>query len=205
MFHVLRKLLPRHHQSLIIHDRHGHIIGSDSKITDIITDYFKSQFNDSAHAPVPLTPYLVRHPITPVEVQTTLSSLKNTRAPGPDHISGENLKRRPPQVRSHLAPLINRAVNTATESFSQYLNHGVVIALSKPNKPRGPCTSLRPITLLTTTRKTLSLIKLSYVECGTELTLSYPRTRGDSDEPEVWQNHYGPRSGVLHLPKNINL
>ena len=43
------------------------------------------------------------------------------------------------------------------------LGKGVLILIQKPGKPKGPLTSVRPIVLLTTLRKTLSLVVLSRI------------------------------------------
>ena len=51
-------------------------------------------------------------------------------------------------------------LNAAVEGSIQIsaLGTGTLVALQKPNKPRGPLTSLRPVVLLNGIRKILSLI-----------------------------------------------
>ena len=43
------------------------------------------------------------------------------------------------------------------------INGGILIALQKPGKPKGPVANLRPIVLLNTIRKVLSLIVLARI------------------------------------------
>ena len=51
----------------------------------------------------------------------------------------------------------------SSRDFSSVVGPGVLIPLAKPNKPRGPLTSLRPIVLLNTIRKVFSLVKLARI------------------------------------------
>ena len=60
-----------------------------------------------------------------------------------------------------IADIFNRAI-TDQEVLSQ-IGHGIKIILPKPGKPVGAMTSIRPIVLLNTLRKTLSLIVLSRI------------------------------------------
>ena len=52
------------------------------------------------------------------------------------------------------------------------LNHGVVITVPKPNKPAGSCANLRPITLLSTTRKAISTVILHRIRSKVDAWLS---------------------------------
>ena len=62
-----------------------------------------------------------------------------------------------------LAPVIANFVNAALSqgaNLSTAIGPGILIPLAKPNKPKGPVTSLRPITLLNSIRKVISIIVL---------------------------------------------
>ena len=75
---------------------------------------------------------------------------------GSDKLPGELLKSGSEILAKPIANIINRAL-TEQQTLPQ-LGHGVFILLSKPVKPVGAMTSLRPIMLLNVLRKMLSLL-----------------------------------------------
>ena len=66
------------------------------------------------------------------------------------------------QVRLQLSGLLASSINAAVEGSIQLsaLGTGTLVALQKPNKPRGPLISLRLVVLLNGIRNILSLILL---------------------------------------------
>nr|CCA23568.1 endonucleasereverse transcriptase putative [Albugo laibachii Nc14] len=52
------------------------------------------------------------------------------------------------------------------------LNHGLIITVPEPNKPSGSCANLRPITLLSTTPKTISTVILNRIRAKVDRWLS---------------------------------
>ena len=56
-----------------------------------------------------------------------------------------------------MASLINTAVREHLD-ISEVVGVGLLVSQAKPSKPKGPKTSLRPVTLLNTIRKALSLV-----------------------------------------------
>ena len=97
------------------------------------------------------------YPITDFEVKDALHRLNNNRASGPDEVTGELLKYSADVVCAPLADIFNQAIE---EGQPLDLGEGVLIPLPKPNKQKGPLTSICPIVLLSTIRKTLYLIVL---------------------------------------------
>ena len=82
------------------------------------------------------------------------------RASGHDDIPAELFK----CSADLLAQPIANIFNDALEHHEPLgLGKGVLILIQKPGKPKGPLTSVRPIVLLTTLRKTLSLVVLSRI------------------------------------------
>ena len=102
-------------------------------------------------------PKKLNKPITPDEVRKSLESIKNNRAPAEDEISEELLKYGTPTLHESIANVLNRVFE---EHESLKINSGELIVLQKPGKPKGPPKNLRPIALLNTTRKALSIITL---------------------------------------------
>ena len=76
-------------------------------------------------------------------------------------------------MHGSIANVLNR-VFEAHESLK--INSGELIALQKPGKPKGPPKNLRPITLLNTIRKALSIITLHRKRPCTEEYLSHSQS-----------------------------
>ena len=100
------------------------------------------------------------HRITPAEINQAIGKLNNGRASGHDDIPAELFK----CSADLLAQPIANIFNDALEHHEPLgLGKGVLILIQKPGKPKGSLTSVRPIVLLTTLRKTLSLVVLSRI------------------------------------------
>ena len=72
-------------------------------------------------------------------------------------------------------------------------NSGELIALQKPGKPKGPPKNLRPITVLNTIRKALSIITLHRIRLCTEEYLSHSQSgfRPDRSTADLAWAHSG--------------
>ena len=129
-------------------------------------------------------------PITAAEVVTAFARLNNNRACGYDSIPRKLLKYAP----AELSRLIADAFNDVFETH-QPLNvgTGVLIALQKPGKPLARPKSLRPIVLLTTLRKTLSLIPLQRISDKVDHFFSPSQSgfrRGRSTADVIWGHRW---------------
>ena len=131
-----------------------HLVQSEDK-TQLLDSFFTNIF----HAPTDNLPKLtdsditLHNPITPQEVGIAISKLNNGRAPGPDGLPNELIKiASSPQLNTTIAEMFN------TNSWGEYLGQGEVIPLPKQKK-RIP-DNIRPIVLLNSTRKVLSIIIL---------------------------------------------
>ena len=87
-----------------------------------------------------------------------IAKLRCRRAPGDDQVPAELLK----ATCAWSAPVLQTIYNDVFERhLPVQLGHGILVPLQKPGKPLGPCKSLRPVTLLSCTRKVLSLVVVS--------------------------------------------
>ena len=67
-----------------------------------------------------------------------------------------------PVIYDIYAPAINESFTT--QQYIPSIGEGFLTPLPKPGKPKGPCPSLRPLTLLNGSRKMLSLVILKRIE-----------------------------------------
>ena len=161
MFNAVRLRKRKTYVRPTVTDATGKIICNGQEASVAVSNHFVSQFTGGisegfpAHAgpPRPLST-----PLSPTEVESALKRLKNGCAAGPDNIPGELLK--------YAASIIVHPITTILSNIFTHpntapqLGNGTLIPLQKPGKPKGPLSSLRPIVLLTTLRKTFSLIVL---------------------------------------------
>ena len=139
--------------SLSVQDPESKLIETDKAKADTFCKWFEQQ---PAPFMGPCQP--LAQPITATEVEGTMKSLQNGRAPGPDGVSNELLK----YAAGHLSEPFAEIINTIFEEHItlEALGKGILVALPKPGKPLGPLTSLRPIVLLNSVRKIVSTITL---------------------------------------------
>ena len=189
MFNAVKLLNQRQHENPSVEDTTGKLVTNPNQNLEIISGFFKDKFQNkdlpnitSFQGP----PKTLNKPITPEEVRTSLKSLKNNRAPGEDEISGELLKYGTPTLHGSIANILNRVFE---EHESLKINSGELIALQ--GKPKGPPKNLRPITLLNTIRKALSIITLHRIRPCTEEYLSHRQSgfRPDSSTADVRWAH----------------
>ena len=82
------------------------------------------------------------------------------------------LKYSPDKLASAVASVINSAVARG-DNLSAIIRAGILVPLPKPNKAKGAVTSLRPIVLLNSIRKALSLIVLKRISGDVSRHLGY--------------------------------
>nr|CCA27271.1 endonucleasereverse transcriptase putative [Albugo laibachii Nc14] len=172
MYQIVRRLMPRKWFTIYIRDQDGRVIGNSRETAQVITYFLSAQFHKPHLSDVPVRRYSMTSPITADEITQAFRSLKTNRAPGADQVPAELLKYSPPEVADLLAEAINRHAQNPTPFMCARLNHGVIITVPKPNKPPGSCANLRPITLLNTTRKTISTVLLNRIRAKVDGWLS---------------------------------
>ena len=100
-------------------------------------------------------------PFTAEEIETAAKRLKNNKSPGVDNINAELLKYGPNELHGEIANIFNRIA--ATGEIPTEIQQGILIPIPKPGKPAGPPGNLRPIILLSTIRKILSICMITRI------------------------------------------
>ncbi|GFS00539.1 RNA-directed DNA polymerase from mobile element jockey-like [Elysia marginata] len=124
------------------------------------------------------------------EIQTVIARLNNNRACGEDRIPGELIKYGADTLFKVICNILNRVFSEHDEIN---INGGKVITLQNPGKAKGPVTNLRPITLLNTLRKVLSLIVLNRTKHDINEYLSPSQSgfrEGRSTSNIVWSHRW---------------
>ena len=165
------QLLRRQKQSpVIVEDAEGKIISQPAESAEAVKEHFRTIFCDQALATTMLerSEMPLNRSITTEEVSKAANRLNNGRASGPDGIPAELLKYGTQSLHGNIATLFN---NYAKDQRIQ-LGDGILVPLPKPGKKRGPPANLRPVTLLNTLRKLLSLIVLTRIKPAVDQYLS---------------------------------
>ena len=153
MFAALRALNIRPGNELSIVETDGRVVHSLNSQIDILTSHFKSQFAPDGVDSLTQHQGTLQHPISQMEIVTAAAKLQNH----PDSVPNKLLKYAcTSETTSQWVADLNAAVEGSIQISA--LGTGTLVALQKPNKPRGPLTSLRPVVLLNGIRKILSLI-----------------------------------------------
>ena len=92
---------------------------------------------------------------TPSEIKKAVWTLKNNKSSGMDQINVELIKYSPKVVYEKIAAIHNDIA--ATGKHPNEITHGILRALQKPGKPKGPTSNLRPIIILSDLRKILAV------------------------------------------------
>ena len=176
MFKAVKLLNQKHYENPSVEDSSGKLVINPNQTLEIVADFFKEKFQNKDLASIASfqgIPRKLNKPFTSEEVRKSLESLKNNRAPGGDEISGELLKYGTPLLHKSIANILNRVFE---EHETININSGELIAIPKPGKPKGPPKNLRPITLLNTIRKALSIITLHRIRPNIEEYLSHSQS-----------------------------
>ena len=163
MFRAVRLLYRKPYTPPVVHDKFGRTVNDASEIGKIITDHFGDQFRGdvvNGVSPFEGEPCPMPVPVHPEEVEASMKKLNNGRACGYDSMPAEMLQYAADVVAQPIADIFNQSLE---EHQPLSIGRGVLILLQKPGKKQGPLSSLRPIVLLTTLRKTLSLLVLNRI------------------------------------------
>ena len=164
MFKSVKMLNQKKYQNPIVQDEKGRNVTQPVKIYEIIKDHFNEHFNDPDEREIDQFVGAERKlntPITFEEVQKCSKKLNNNRAAGYDKIPAELIKYGPDILHSEITRILNNIFEKHEEIPT---NHALLLPLPKPNKPKGPKKNLRPINLLPSIRKILSLITVKRIQ-----------------------------------------
>ena len=172
MFKAVGKIFKQQYENPKVEDEDGKLATDPNKILELTTEFFKEKFYKEEEKEI--EPYRgearpLEKPITKEEVEKSFKRLNNGKATGEDGIPGELLKYGPEKLAEQTAQVFNAAFETHQPLK---INNGNMKTLQKPGKPKGPRKNLRPVTLLNTVRKSLSLITLDRIRDKVEEYLS---------------------------------
>ena len=158
-FQVYRKLqMKKPKQPLFVKSKDGYIPTTNNEKAEVIKEHFTK-----ALAPEEMKDQVKKYPptklkkeITQEEVTKAVGSMKNGKSCGEDGIFVEMIKYAPNEIHQKIADILNKL----HESVPEEIITGLLSALPKPGKVKGPPENLRPIILLSVLRKILTIIML---------------------------------------------
>jgi hypothetical protein len=138
---------------LLLQGENG-LTADEKEQVSIITKHFKAQFQTGADPLPNIKPKEMKIPFTKTEVGKAIKSLKNNRSAGADGVKAELLKYGPESYSEEIAIILNEIAKTG--DHPKEIIQGILNALQKPGKARGPTSNLRPIILLSMLCKILA-------------------------------------------------
>ena len=160
MYKAVRKSVRKKKQKLVIKTKEGLTCDAEEANKEI-TNFFKEMFHkdntiDNFAEPKPFDP-----PLSLAEVKKAVKSLKYNKSAGIDNLTSEELKMGPDELLQSITVLINKI--SSTGKYPEVLNHGILVPLQKPGKPKGPVGNLRPVILSTLLRKVIAICMLNRI------------------------------------------
>ena len=159
---VMRRLKRRKpKKSIIVHDKDGQAVASESGKVEEITKYFEQVFKQELDSleEMPLNvPEKMDPPFTGEEIEKAVKKLKNNRSPGIDNINAELIKYGPKELTNLIAKVYNATAETG--EYAEEIKIGVLNPIPKPKK-KGPVANLRPVILLSMLRKILAICMIN--------------------------------------------
>ena len=129
----IKRLTPK--EKLITKTKEG-ITSNEKKQSEIIAKYFKNIFYRNATPTQNVLPTPMSTLFTSSEIRKAVWTLKNNESPGMDQNNVELIKFSPEVVYEKIAAIYNNI--SATGKHPNEITHGILRALQKPGKPKGP-------------------------------------------------------------------
>ena len=148
----LNRIKPK--SPLLIKSQHG-LTANENEQTEIITSYFKTQFCKDTNKVPDVLPTEMRTAFTTNEISNAISQLRNNKSTGKDGVKAELLKYGPTFIHNEIANIFNETAKSG--KYPKELTQGILCAIQKPGKAKGPVSNLRPIILLSILRKILAI------------------------------------------------
>lgn len=155
MFNAIKEInRQKPKEPLLLQTINGELTANEEEQTIIIKDHFESQFkkgvaqSDSVSR---IMPTEMRDPFTEEEVRKAAGRLKNNESAGNDNIRPELLKFAPDETFIEIAKILNQVATTG--EYPKEMVQGLLCALQKHGKKKGPTENLRPIILFSVFRK----------------------------------------------------
>lgn len=166
MYKAVKYLRKGKRTPISVIDEEGKRITNTSEVARRLTDFYRARFHD---VDAILSENDVKKPLnTPItieEVKNCLALMSNGKAPGFDGVNAELLKYGPPVLHRHLCRILNEIF---CGKGNKDIGKGVIVPINKPGKARGVLNNFRPVTLLSSLRKLLSLITIKRIQKTTE-------------------------------------
>ena len=160
MYQTVRILHEKQTKNILVTGEDGLTKDSEEQL-EIITNFFEKTFKENIDKMEDVEPSKMNDPFTAEEIETAAKRLKNNKSPGVDTINAELLKYGPNELHSEIGTIFNRIA--ATGEIPMEIQQGILIPIPKPGKPAGPPGNLRPIILLSTIRKILSICMITRI------------------------------------------
>ena len=172
MYKAIKNLNKKKQQNQKVLDKNNNLITNPNKILSETTDFFRNKFYNEKEdniEPFDGIPRPLNTPITTGEVEEAINKLNNNRAPGEDNITSELLK----YGQGTLTEIITNCLNECLQGHIDLdINNSILLTLQKPGKEIGPLKNMRPISLLNSIRKVLSIVTLNRIRPKTEEFIS---------------------------------
>ena len=188
-FAAIRALIRKPYENPFVNVENGKRIVQADEIARVVESHLKDHFFKPDEVRIDRftgDPRRFDQPISFEEVKRSVKRLKNGCVCGHENINVELLIYAPDKV----IEIITRALKQIFKEHKDLdLGRGVLIALPKPGKRKGPIQNLRPITLFPTIRKILSIVTLNRIkhDCDSYLSTSQCAYRsGRSTTDVVW-------------------
>ena len=207
MYKAVRLMNRKKLENPKVQDMNGKFATTPDEILRIITDFFKEKFLKREMddlEPFTESPRKLNNEITVKEVHQSLTRLNNNRAAGADEITGELLK----YGADELSPWISNIFNNIFKMHKPLdINNGDMVTLPKPGKTKGPTKHLRPVMLLDTIRKSISLITLERIRPRVEQYLSHTQSgfRPNRSTSDIVWAHRWLAAKAMKSKININI
>ena len=166
----INKVRPK--QPLVIKSDKGLKIDGETQ-TKIIAKYFNDIFWKDAESMPDLRTTVMSNPFTSVQIKKVVSKMKMNKSPACDEILVELIMCSADCVYESIAEIFNQIESDS--DCPKEINHGILVPLQKPGKPRGPALNLRPVILLSKLRKILAVYIIDRV--GSRLDHKTPITQ----------------------------
>ena len=145
-------------------DKDGKRITNPTAIYEHVREHFYNHFHKNdipSIEPFVGEPEPLKKPICIDEVIKAIKKLNNNRAADIDGMTAEFLKHAPREVHEWIVDILNDVLQNHSELD---LGTGILVALQKPGKEKGPVKHLRPVILLLILRKILSNITFERIK-----------------------------------------
>ena len=171
MLQVIKQLSKQKRVSKLLIESENGFTADQQKQADLLAEYFKKQFYRNAEK-IQNEPTVMQIPFTTEEIKKAIMSLKTNKSTGIENVKAELLKIGPETFCDEIAQIFNETASTGI--FPKELILGIITAIQKSRKKKGPIENLKPTTLLSVLRKILDtcMMKRIGVKMNKEIPIS---------------------------------